>query len=84
MIHLSLVTTILSVVSSFLFKYLDKMAAGESFVFQFYEGMTAYINWLPHLGKLQQEQGFHLNYGVIKSSLHIVTRLFGITHSIDF
>ena len=50
MIHLSLVTTTLSVAISFLLKYLDKLAAGESFVFQFYESMTAYINWLPHQG----------------------------------
>ena len=52
MIYLSLVTTVLSIVSSFLTKYLDKKAAGESFVIHFYEGMTAYINWLPHQGKI--------------------------------
>ena len=52
----SLVTTfavnILSIVGLFATKYLDKLAADESFVFHFYEGMTAYINWLPHLNKI--------------------------------
>ena len=84
MIYLSLVITVLSVVISFLFKYLDKLAAGERFVFQFYEGMTAYINWLPHLSKIQLEPGCHLNFGVLKTSLSFVTILFGAYYSIDF
>ena len=43
---------ILALVKFFFVKYLDKLAADESFVFHFYEGMTAYVNWLPHLSKI--------------------------------
>jgi hypothetical protein len=52
----SLVTTfaltIVSIVGLFVTICLDKFAADESFVFHFYEGMTAYINWLPYLNKI--------------------------------
>ena len=83
-IYISFVSTIFSLVAFFIFLYLDKLAADESFMFHFYEGMTAYINWLPHLSKIQLEPGCHLNFGVLKTSLSFVTRLFGAYYSIDF
>ena len=37
-------------------KYLDSVAVDESYVLHIQEGMTAKINWLPHLEKIRSKK----------------------------
>jgi hypothetical protein len=83
-IVLIIALNIFNLLKLYIMKFLDKLAAGESFVFYFYEGMTAYVNWLAHLSKIKPKESFHLNYGTLKTSLPLVTTLFGFYYSIVF
>ena len=53
---ITVATTSLSVVKFFLTKYLDSVATDESYAMHVLEGMTSYINWLPHMEKIKVDE----------------------------
>jgi hypothetical protein len=82
----TLVTTFLSIVKFFLRKYLDSLATGEKYILHILEGVTANINWLPHLEKIRTEKTLkiHLKFGVQRARLSHFTDLFGIYYEVPF
>jgi hypothetical protein len=83
---LSFGSTILNICSFFLLKKFDQNATGESFILLSLEGMTAQISWLPHLAKIKDtsEDTLSIDYGEMKTSIPIITSLFGIYYEVEF
>lgn len=50
------------------------------------EGMTANVSWLPHLNKLKSDEDnyLYLDFGSIRTSIPLVSSLFGIYYSVAF